>query len=142
MPGQTVHFCLVVLQLSWPFSSLHVSHVCTLATCHSQVSREIQSRDSFDLHTSWVFFTLSYTQFLHDSHQNTGYLIAKIQANLAQNKVNTWLNKFNLTLRKWVDCFLHNFGNKGFFSNWLPFVSYFRLLEYSPKWWLAAGVGQ
>ena len=49
------------------------------------------------LHTSWVFFTLSHTQPLHYSHLNTGYLIAKIQANLARNKANTWLNKFNLT---------------------------------------------
>ena len=43
------------------------------------------------------FFTLSHTQPLHNSHLNTGYLIAEIQANLSWNKVNTWLNKFNLT---------------------------------------------
>ena len=43
------------------------------------------------------FFTLSHTLPLHDSHLNTGYLIAELQANLAQNKANTWLNKFNLT---------------------------------------------
>ena len=73
-------------------------HMCaTLATYQLRVSREIRSRDSFDLHTSWVFFTLSHTQPLHDSQLNTGYLITKIQANLARNKANTWLNKFNLT---------------------------------------------
>ena len=49
------------------------------------------------MHTSWVFFTLSHTQPLHNSHINTWYLITKIQVNLAWNKANTWLNKFNLT---------------------------------------------
>ena len=43
------------------------------------------------------FFTLSHTKLLHDSHINTGYVIAEIQANLTRNKANTWLNKFNLT---------------------------------------------
>ena len=49
------------------------------------------------LHLSWVFFTLSHTQPLHKSHLNKKYLITKLQANLARNKTNTWLNKFNLT---------------------------------------------
>ena len=40
------------------------------------------------LHTLEQFFTLSHTLPLHDSHLNTGLLIAKIQANLAQNKAN------------------------------------------------------
>ena len=66
-------------------------HLCRLA------SREIQSRGSSWVHTSWAFFTLSHTLPLHNSHINTGYLIAKLQANLARNKANTWLNKFNLT---------------------------------------------
>ena len=43
------------------------------------------------------FFTLSHIQPLHDSHLNTGYLIAELQANLVRNKANKWLNKFNLT---------------------------------------------
>ena len=43
------------------------------------------------------FFTLSHTQPLYNFHLNIGYLIPEIQANLAQNKANTWLNKFNLT---------------------------------------------
>ena len=54
------------------------------------------------MHTSWVFFTLSHTQPLHNSHLNTGYLIAKIQVNLAWNKANTWLYKFNLTSTLWI----------------------------------------
>ena len=53
----------------------------------------------FNAHTL-EFFTLSHTLPLHDSYLNTGYLIAELQANLAQNKANTWLNKFNLTESK------------------------------------------
>ena len=90
-------FCPVVLQLSWPFSSLHASHVCHF----SDLPVASQSWDPVArllcMHTSWVFFTLSYTQPLRNSHLNTRYLIAKIQENLTQNKTNTWLNKFNLT---------------------------------------------
>ena len=63
-------------------------------------SHKIRSQDSFDLYTSWVFFTFFHSQPLHDSHLNIGYLIAKIQANLIWNKANTWLNKFSLTNRK------------------------------------------
>ena len=45
------------------------------------------------LHITWVFFTLSHTQLLHNSHLDTGHLIAKIQANLARNKANhDWIN--------------------------------------------------
>ena len=40
------------------------------------------------LHNLEQFFTLSHTLPLHDSHLNIGLLIAKIQANLARNKVN------------------------------------------------------
>ena len=69
-------------------------HTCaTLTTCQS---RDLVSR-LLCMHTSWVFFTLYHTQLLHNSHLNTEYLIAKIQTNLARNKINTWLNKFNLT---------------------------------------------
>ena len=45
------------------------------------------------------FFTFSHTQPLHYSHLNTEFLHAKLQANLAQNKANTWLIKFNLTMQ-------------------------------------------
>ena len=69
-------------------------HTCgILASCQSQVTSEKPP----NAHTHLNFFTLSHTQSLHNSHLNTGYLIAEIQANLARNKVNTWLNKFNLT---------------------------------------------
>ena len=40
------------------------------------------------MHTSELFFTLSHTLPLHDSHLNTGFLNAELQANLAQNKAN------------------------------------------------------
>ena len=40
------------------------------------------------LHNLEQFFTLSHTLPLHDSHLNTGLLIAKIQENLARNKTN------------------------------------------------------
>ena len=69
-----------------------------LVSCQLRVIREIQSWE-----TSWMLTHLnsshsSHTQPLHYSHLNTGYLIAEIQANLARNKANTWLNKFNLTI--------------------------------------------
>ena len=89
--------CPVVLQLSWPFSSLHASHVCHFGN----LPIASQSRDPVSrllcMHTFWVFFTLSHTHPLHNFYLNIGSLIVKIQANFVQNKTNTWLNKFNLT---------------------------------------------
>ena len=90
-------FCLVVLQLSWPFSSLHASHLCHCGDLPVTSQLWDLVARLLCMHTSWVFFTLSHTQLLHNFHLNTGSLIAKIQANLARNKANTWLNKFNLT---------------------------------------------
>ena len=91
-------FCLVVLQLSWPFSFLHASHMWYFGkSTVASHSRNPVARILLNAHTL-NFFTLSHTQPLHDSHLNTGYLIAEIHTNLAQNKVNTWLNKFNLTI--------------------------------------------
>ena len=91
-------FCPVVLQLSWPFSFLHALHVWhfgeSLVASHSRVP---VARMLLNAHTLG-FFTLSHTQPLHDSHLNSGYLITEIEANLARNKANTWLNKFNLTI--------------------------------------------
>ena len=55
-------------------------------------SREIQLQDPASLYTFGQFFTLSHTLPLHDSHLNTGLLIAKIQANLARNKANTMVD--------------------------------------------------
>ena len=80
----------VVVTLQLPLRASHVSHFGDLPITS-------QSWDSFELHTSWVLFTLFHKLPLHNSHLNIGYLIANLQENLAQNKANTWLNKFNLT---------------------------------------------
>ena len=65
-----------------------LAHVQLLAACKPRATREIQSRVLVSLHNLEHFFTLSHTLPLHDSHLNTGLLIAKIQANLVQNKAN------------------------------------------------------
>ena len=92
------HFFPVVLQLSWPFNFLHASHVWNFGELPvASHSRDLVTRN-LQMHTFLNFFTLSYTQLLHNSHLNIGYLITKLQANLARNKANTWLNKFNLRI--------------------------------------------
>ena len=99
-------FCLVVLQLSLPFNFLHASHMWHFD--ESPVASQSQvpaARMLFIAHTL-EFFTLSHTQPLHDSHLNTGYLIAELQPNFARNKANTWLNKFNLTKTIKVSLFI------------------------------------
>ena len=53
----------------------------------------VQPRVSASLHNLEHFFTLSHSLPLHDSHLNTGLLIAKIQANLARNKANKMVDK-------------------------------------------------
>ena len=61
----------------------------------------VQPRVSASLHNLKHFFTFSHSLPLHDSHLNTGLLIAKIQANLAPNKVNMMVDKiqpYNLPL--------------------------------------------
>ena len=58
-----------------------------------RATREIQPRVPISLHNLEQFFTLSHTPPLHDSHLNTGLLIAKIQANLVQNKANKMVDK-------------------------------------------------
>ena len=61
----------------------------------------VQLRISTSLHNLEHFFTLSHSLPLHDSHLNTGLLIAKIQANLARNKANKMVDKiqpYNLPL--------------------------------------------
>ena len=65
-----------------------------VASCESLAT---SSRENPPMHTHLNFFTLSHTQLLHNSQLSTRYLNTKIQANLVQNKTNTWLNKFNLT---------------------------------------------
>ena len=82
-------FCPVVLQLAWRFSfSACFTRVHLLAACKPRPTREIQPRVPASLHSLEHSFTLSHTLPLHDSHLNTGLLIAKLQANLAQNKAN------------------------------------------------------
>ena len=58
-------------------------------TSHSRV----QPRVSASLHNLEHFFTLSHSLPFHDFHLNTGLLIAKIQANLAQNKAIKMVDK-------------------------------------------------
>ena len=86
-------FCPVVLQLAWRFSfSACLACVQLLAACKSRATREIQSQVPNSLHNLEHFFTLSHTLPLHDSHLNTGLLIAKIQVNLARNKANKMID--------------------------------------------------
>ena len=76
-------------QLVRHFSFWHAWHVCFDLVAYSrEPPYEIQLRVLASLHTLEQFFTLSYTLPLHDSHLNTGFLIAKVQANLARNKAN------------------------------------------------------
>ena len=51
-------------------------------------SRNPAASPCFFAHTWAILHTLSHTLPLHESHLNTGFLIAKIQANLAWNKAN------------------------------------------------------
>ena len=51
------------------------------------------------MHTLELFFTLSHTLPLHDSHLNAGFLNAELQANWHEIKPIKWLIKFNLTNR-------------------------------------------
>ena len=89
-------FCPVVLQLAWLFSFPACSAcVQLLAACKPQVTREIQPRVPASLHSLEHFFTFSHTLPLHDSHLNTGLLIAKLRANLARNKANKMVDKIS-----------------------------------------------
>ena len=70
-----------------------LAHVQLLAACKLRATREIQSRVLVSLHNLEHFFTLSHTLPLHESHLNTGLLIAKIQANLARNRAYKMVDK-------------------------------------------------
>ena len=70
-----------------------LARVQLLVACKPRATHEIQSRVLAFLHNLEHFFTLSHTLPLHDSHLNTGILIAKIQANLARNKANKMVYK-------------------------------------------------
>ena len=90
----TWDFCPVVQQLARFFNFWHAWHVCNiLAACKPRATHEIQPQVSVSLHNLKQFFTLSHTRLLHDSHLNTGLLIAKIQANLVRNKTNKMVDK-------------------------------------------------
>ena len=82
-------FCPVVLQLVWRFI-FFACFTCVhhQVACQPWATRESQSWVLATLHNLEHFFTLSHTLLLHDSHLNTGLLIAKLQANLARNKAN------------------------------------------------------
>ena len=89
--------CLVVQSLARLFNFWHAWHVCNfLAACKPRATRKIQLRVPASLHNVRQFFTLSHTLPLHDSHLNTGLLIAKIQTNLARNKTNKMVDKIQL----------------------------------------------
>ena len=70
-----------------------LARVQLLAACKPRATHEIQSRVLVSLHNLEHFFTLSHTLPLHESHLNTGLLIAKIQANLTRNKANKMVDK-------------------------------------------------
>ena len=72
-----------------------LAHVQLLVACKSRATHEIQLQVPVSLHNLKHFFTLSHTLSLHDSHLNTGLLIAKIQTNLAQNKANKMVDKIS-----------------------------------------------
>ena len=91
-------FCPIMLQLAWLFSSSTCfTRVPPLVTCQAWAKREIHSRGPAWVHTYELFFTLSHTLPLHDSHLNTGFLNAELQANWHRIKPKKWLIKFNLT---------------------------------------------
>ena len=82
-------FYLVVLQLARWFSfSTCFTRVHLLAAYQLRATREIHSWVPVSLHNLEHFFTLSHTLPLHNSHLNTKFLHAELQANLARNKTN------------------------------------------------------
>ena len=78
--------------------------LCMLHTCASFGDLPIASQ-SWDpvarpcrMHIFELFFILSYTLPLHDSHLNTGFLNAELQENWHRIKPTKWLIKFNLII--------------------------------------------
>ena len=63
---------------------------------------QVQPRVSASLHNLEHFFTLSHSLPLHDSHLNTGLLIAKIQVNLARNKANKMIDKIQPYISRYI----------------------------------------
>ena len=94
-------------QMAWPawnfcpvVNSWHEASASgMLGTCASiwQLAAASHPQDPaaspyFFAHTWAILHTLSHTLPLHDSHLNTGFLITKIQENLARNKANKMVN--------------------------------------------------
>ena len=78
-------------------TSMTLQLSCMLHICANFDSLPVAShpRVSASLHNLEHFFTLSHLLPLHDSHLNTWLLIAKIQANLARNKINKMVDKIH-----------------------------------------------
>ena len=80
-------------------ASMTLQLPCMLHTCANfggmlvASHPRVQPQVSTSLHNLEHFFTLSHSLPLYDSHLNTGLLIAKIQANLSQNKANKMIDK-------------------------------------------------
>ena len=80
-------------------ASMTLQLPCMLHTCANfgglpiASHPQVQPLVSTSLYNLEHFFTLSHSLPLHDSHLNAGLLIAKIQANLAQNKANKMVDK-------------------------------------------------
>ena len=72
---------------------------CMLHTCASfgDLLTVRSSHEALLSAHSWVFFTFSYTLPLHESHLNTEFLNAELQANWNGINPTKWLIKFNLT---------------------------------------------
>ena len=83
-------FCPIMLQLAWRFSFFACfTRVHPLAACQSRIPASVHSLEHF--------FILPHTLPLHDSHLNTGFRCAELQANWHKIKPTKWLIKFNLT---------------------------------------------
>ena len=89
---------------------IHASHMCH--------SGDLPVTKPFLSAHIWVFFTLSHTLPLHNSHLNTGYLIAKLQVNLAINlicqeeNVITLINSLDILcmmIQRWTFIFIEYF---------------------------------
>ena len=93
---------LEVLSCSTP-AGVTLQLPCMLHTCVSFDDLPV-ARPCW-VHTFKLFFTLSHTLPLHDSHLITGFLNAGLQANWHVIKPTKWLIKFNLTI-EFLDLFM------------------------------------
>ena len=92
-------FCPVLQQLAWLFSSSACfTHMPAFGDLRAVSHSWDPIASSCKIHTSELFFTLSHTLRLHDSHLNTGFLNAELQANWHGIKPTERLIKFNLKI--------------------------------------------